>query len=166
MIRTKDIEYQISGLTRARVLAIGHVVTQWAALQEQIDQEITELGKLAACVGFRPAKILRDNVENRLAAWRDMSLAAYSDDQSRAWVEQIWREAEELRPERDAAVHAIWGTSKRLTIELRQKRGEPASIRERPNLTREMEDCAKRISQINALHLRLGVRVADMQPED
>lgn len=163
VIRQRDLPFRLL-LPRDLVLAIGHVITQWAHLEDQIDQEIIELSKLPACAVFDRRKLLRLNVEKRLQAWRNMVFTACSDPEVRATVDQIWKGAETAKPDRDAAAHAIWGTHGNRQIEFRQKRGESSSIKEKSHTDaiQEMEDSARRISFLNALHLRLMRRVEDL----
>jgi hypothetical protein len=161
MIRQKDLACRLR-LPTAFVTAIGHVITQWAHFEDQIDQEILELGKLTACRQFNTKRLIRCSVQRRLEIWREMSLAAYSDPRDQHDVEEVYRLADETRPDRDAAAHAMWGSHKRSMIEFRSKRGEAAEIKNRADAVGDMERCAKKISNLNALHISLRARVADI----
>jgi len=160
-LRARELPYRLL-LPAGLIVAIGHVITQWAHLEDQIDQEIVELGRLPACAPLNPKGLMRRSVEARLRGWRDMSLAAYSNPRDRATVDEICRGAKATKPDRDAAAHAIWGTGDSGLIEFRAKRGKPASIKERGDAIREMEECARKISSLNALHLRLRACVENI----
>lgn len=148
-LRKKDLKLTLPGLTDGLVRAIGHIITQWAYFEANIDEELRQLGADVA--------ILKSSTEKRLTAWRDLSLQAYSVNAKHVnRVHKIYGTATRLKPSRDAASHGQWaygGKSK--TTLFRRRYGQIITIDDKRNAARDMEQVARELSDMNATHFWL-----------
>jgi hypothetical protein len=146
------------------VCAIGHVVTQWAYFEKEIDEEIKQLDKLPACENVkRPEK---NTEETMLKRWRDLSLSGYTETLHRLMVRQIYDRAHKLLPYRNKVVHGRWAGKARTLTQLFERRGEIISItdaKEASAATREMECFARQIADMNVMHLNLQARTLNIR---
>src|SRR5262249_35420526 len=100
-LHKKDLKLTLPGLTDGLVRAIGHIITQWAYFEANIDEELRQLGADVA--------ILKSSTKRRLTAWRDLSLQAYGVNAKHAkWVHKIYGTATRIKRSRDAASHGQW----------------------------------------------------------
>ena len=148
-LRKKDLKLTLPGLTDGLLRAIGHIITQWAYFEVNIDEELRQLGADVA--------ILRLSTQKRLTAWRDLSLQAYKVNAKHVkWVHKIYGMATRLKPSRDAASHGQWayGRKSRTTL-FRRRYGQIISIDNKLNAARDLEQVARELSEMNAIHFWL-----------
>src|SRR5262249_2160530 len=97
------------------------------------------------------------STKRRLTAWRDLSLQAYGVNAKHAkWVHKIYGTATRIKRSRDAASHGQWAYGgKSRTALFHRRYAQIIRIDDKLNATREMEQVARSLSEMNATHFWL-----------
>jgi hypothetical protein len=143
-------------IPEALICMIGHVITQWAYLEAQIDEEIVRLRELPACGGI---EISGTGKKARLKWWRAMSMAAYPHSPDQSIIHEIYTRTVKVKRARDQAAHGRWAGKGNTQVRLREKYGQLIGIDDTPAALAEMITVAREIAHINAAHLNLQARV-------
>src|SRR5262245_18445323 len=94
---------------QACISAIGHVITQWAYLEAQVDEELAWMRKRPECAHIeRPRS--RTTFSKRVEAWRQMCLVVFADRASNSDANFIAGKACWLKTQWDQIAHGLWGS--------------------------------------------------------
>ena len=142
-------------LSEEQFRAIGHMATQWAFLESEIDRELIWLHKRSE--HKRKRMNFRDRFVNRANQWLTMATRTYKKHPKRVKaVEQISRKAINIKCERDDLIHGNLSSSGTF---FKIRSGRCIDISDTVGTAPHIEDLACRISEISAALFRHQVEL-------
>jgi hypothetical protein len=140
-------------LPNAVFQAIGHVLCQWAYLEQRLNEDLQALLHKASWPV--DPDIMSRTFRRRLAQWERIAKVEYRPDTKRGGIARFCKEARTLKETRDFLSHGTWGVGMNEITLTTYKYGEMHKMVDHDMDAKSLEEVARHISALNAEHWRM-----------
>jgi hypothetical protein len=133
--------------------AIGHILCQWAYLEQSLNEDLLVAGPEASPPP--PPDIMSRRFGARLSQWERIFKEHFKYQAARGEIAKMCKEIRDLKRLRDVVGHGTWGVGSDAVVLSTYKFGDMADLVDHDLDAKSLEQIAARISAINARLLRL-----------
>ena len=144
-------------LPNAVFQAIGHVLCQWAYLEQRLNEDLLALGSQAT-PPIDPDLMSR-SFRKRLTQWERVLKDQYGHLMKKGEIARFSKSARKLKETRDFLAHGTWGVGEDAITLVTYKFGQMQNLVDHDMDAKSLEEVARHISSLNSAHWTIRDRI-------